>query len=640
MTQTTETHAFKTELKQLFDIIVHSLYSNKEVFLRELISNACDAIDKVRFEALTNADLLGDDDDFKIRLVADKEAGTLTIADNGIGMTRDQIVENLGTIAKSGTQAFIEQLREADAADRPELIGQFGVGFYSCLMVADKVTVVSRAAGDDAKAVEWSTDGQGSYTVGDVVKVGRGTDVILHLKADERDYLEPFRLQAIVKKYSDFVEHPIVMDVEREVGEGDDKKTEIVEETFNSQKALWLRPKSEISDEDYTEFYRHLTHHFDEPAKTIHYSAEGTQEFTALVYIPSQRPWDFFHTEPRSGLSLYIKRVFIMDDCDKLLPPYLRFAKGLVDSSDLPLNVSRELLQDNPLLTKIRGALTKRVLGALEEMKKENTEQYREFFKQFGVSLKEGVNHDFANKDRIADLLLFESSKTEPGEFTTLREYVDRSPVAQKEIYFLIGESRELLSASPLLERFKADDREVLFLTDPVDEWLVSGLGQYDEKPLKPIDRGTIDDEEKSDADKEAEKEMAGLFEFLQGKIGDVKAVRVSDRLKESAAVLVSDEGDMGAHMERLMSKLGRGDDVPESKRILEMNASHPAVQAMKRLFDSNPGDERIETYGKLLYDQAVIAEGSKVTDPAGLAKRINALLARDAEAGASKDGE
>lgn len=632
-TMSTEKHEFKTELKQLLDIIIHSLYSNKEIFLRELISNACDAIDKVRFESLTNADLLQGEDDWKIKLIPDPERGTLTISDNGIGMTKDELLENLGTIAKSGTQAFIENLKSADADQRPDLIGQFGVGFYSCLMVADRVDVVTRAAGEGTKGFRWSTDGQGEYSVEPEVKASRGTDVVLHLKDDDKEFLEEFRLRSIVKRYSDFVEHPITMDVEEEREEGDEKVKETVEKTLNSQKALWLKSPSEISEDDYNEFYRHVTHAFDEPLRTIHYTAEGMQEFTALVYIPSKKPFDFYHREPKSGLSLYIKRVFIMDDCEKLVPPYLRFAKGLVDSSDLPLNVSRELLQDNPMLSKMSGALTKKILSTLEEMKDKEGDDYLTFWKEFGPVLKEGVGNDFKNKDKLAELLLFQSTKTEGDAYRSLADYVNDMGGDQEEIYYLIGESRELLEKSPLLEAFREKDQEVLLLTDPIDEWMVPGLGEFREKKLKAIDRGTIeDDDEKSDERKKTEENFKGLFDCLQERIGDVKSVRVSDRLKESAAVLVSDDDDPGAHMERLMSKLGRDGEMPASKRILEMNAEHPAVKALKSLFDANPDDDRIATYGRLLYDQAVIAEGSTVKDPQAMAKRINELLARDAE--------
>ena len=626
---TAESHEFRTELKQLLDIIIHSLYSNKEIFLRELVSNACDAIDKVRFESLTHQDFIEGDDDWKIRIVPDRENNTLTVSDNGIGMTRDSIIEDLGTIARSGTQAFLERLKAADAGDRPDLIGQFGVGFYASLMVADRVTVLSRQAGDAGGGVRWETDGQGTFTVESAEKTGRGTEVILHLREEDREFLETWKIRQIIKKYSDFIEHPIVMDVEEE----DEKKNKTVTETvLNSKKALWLRPRSDITEEEYKEFYRHVSHNFDDPGKTIHYTAEGTHEFTALLFLPTRRPLDIFWPEAKIGLHLYIKRVFIMDQCEKLLPTWLRFMKGVVDSSDLPLNVSREMLQQNPLLDRIRAALVKKVVSTLEELKKEAPDDYLAFYKEFGAVVKEGLNDPATDREKLADLLLFESTRTEAGKMTSLEDYVEGMAEGQEHVYYLIGEKRGLIENSPYLETFKDRGQEVLLLTDTIDEWAIPGLGEYKGKKLKPVDRGALDtaggDDEK---DKEAEKKYQSLFEFLNDKIEGVKAVRLSRRLKESAACLVADEGDPGAHMERLMRQIGRSGEVPEARRILEVNPDHPAVQALQALFEASPEDDRIETYGRLLHDQAVLAEGSMVDDPQAMARRINLLLARDA---------
>ncbi|HEV3080882.1 MAG TPA: molecular chaperone HtpG, partial [Gemmataceae bacterium] len=464
-----ETLQFKTELKQLLHIIVHSLYSHKDIFLRELISNASDAIDTCRFQSLTKPELLEGNADWKIKIQVDEQNGTLTVSDNGIGMSRETIVENLGTIAKSGTQAFLQSLRQADVKERPELIGQFGVGFYSSFMVANKVTVISRTAGYKTEGVKWESAGEGEFTVEPIEKATRGTDVILHLRDEDKEFLKPWRIRELVKKYSDFVEHHIVMDVEQE---DENKKKTTTEETLNSRKALWLRPKSEITEQEYREFYKHLSHEAVDPAKIIHYSAEGKIEFRALLYIPAHKPMDLMWGDARRGLQLYIQRVFIMDDCKALLPLYLRFIRGVVDSPDLPLNVSREMLQQSAPLEKIRSNLVNKILNTLDEMKKNEHDAYVSFFAELGDLVKEGVVQDWANRGRIADLLLFESTKTEPGKFTSLEQYVAGMKNEQQEIYYLIGESREMLEHSPYVESFKANDQEVLLLTAPIDEFV------------------------------------------------------------------------------------------------------------------------------------------------------------------------
>ncbi|MDB5291650.1 MAG: heat shock protein Hsp90 [Phycisphaerales bacterium] len=618
---------FKTELKQLLDLIIHSLYTKKEIFLRELISNAADAIDKARFEALTNPGLLEGDSDFKIRIIPDETAGTLTISDNGIGMSRAGIVDNLGTIARSGTKQFIQSLKAANVQQRPELIGQFGVGFYASFMAADRVTVISRPAGPAAEGVRWESDGQGEFTVEPFDRETRGTDVILHLRDDAREFLSPWSIREIVKRYSDFIDHPIVLHTEEEK----DGKKEPKDETLNSRQAIWLRPKSEVKPEEYNAFYKQHTRDIEDPLKTIHLAAEGTMEFRALMFLPAQRGMDWLAgPERKSGLDLYVRRVLIAHESAELSPPWMRFVKGVVDSADLPLNVSRETLQHNPLLTKIKSNLVNRVLKTLDEMKTGEYETYLKFYKEFGTHLKEGAATDFSNRERLADLLLFESTKTEPGKFTTLADYVGRMASDQKEIFYLIGESRELIGNSPYLEAFRDKGREVLLLTDPVDEYLVSAMHSYKEKWLKAADRGDVEAGD-SEQKKAKSEQFKPLLELLKGKIDEVKDVRLSSRLKESAAVLVGEEGAMGAHMERLMQRMGRGEEMPSSKRILELNPDHPAVAGLRQLAEKNPADPRIENFARLLYDQAVIAEGSRVKDPAALARRINDLIAKEA---------
>jgi molecular chaperone HtpG len=620
---------FKTELKQLLDLIIHSLYTKKEIFLRELISNSADAIDKLRFEALKAPELIeGKSSDGKIKLIPDEKAGTLTVSDNGIGMSRESIVDNLGTIARSGTRQFIESLKQANVQDRPELIGQFGVGFYASFMVADKVTVLSRPPGAGAEGVRWESDGQGEFTVEPYDKPTRGTDVILHLREEAKEFLAAWRLRDIVHRYSDFIGHPIVIDVEKETD--GNKTTE--EETLNSRQAIWLRSKSEIKPEEYNAFYKQLTRDMDDPLKTIHVAAEGTLEFRALMFLPASRGLDWMAgPEKKSGLDLYVRRVLIQHECEQLVPPYLRFVKGVVDSADLPLNVSRETIQNNPVLARIKNNVVNRVLKTLEEMKEGDYDSYLKFYKEFGGHLKEGAAQDWSNRERLADLLLFESTKTEAGKYTTLAKYVEAMPAEQREIFYLIGETRGLIENSPYLEAFKAKGQEVLLLTDPIDEFLVGSMHGYKDKHLKAVDRGQVEPDPAAEEQKKAAAEKyAGLLAALKGRLGDeVKDVRLTTRLKESAAVLVADEGAMGAHMERLLQRMGRGEEVPPSKRILELNPDHPATEALHKLYEQNAKDERIEAYGRILYDQAVIAEGSRVKDPSAFARRVNELIAR-----------
>ncbi len=625
-----ETLEFKAELKQLLHLITHSLYSDREIFLRELISNASDAINKVRFDALANADKLDGNTDWKIKLTPDAAAGTLTISDNGIGMSRAEVIDNLGTVAQSGTKAFLEAAKRAGkTGDAPGLIGQFGVGFYSAFMVADKVSVVTRAAGSaPADATRWDSDGQGSYTLEAAEKPARGTDVVLHLKDDAKDFLDAWRLRQLVRKFSDFLEHPVVMDVEKEVGEGDEAKKETAEETLNSRKAIWLRSKSEVKPEEYEEFYKSLAHDTDAPADVIHYAAEGKTEFRVLAFVPAHKPFGFDYEEQVAGLRLYVQRVLIMDRCEQVLPTYLRFVKGVVDSADLPLNVSREILQQNPLLDAIHKSVVKNVLESLAGMKNLEYDKYRAFYAGFGTVLKEGLTRDYANRDKVADLLLFESANTEPGKFTTFAEYVEKMPTDQTEIAYLIGESAEQLRHSPYLEAFRAKGRDVLLLTDPIDEFSIPQFGEYKGKKLVAADRGeAAGTGEVPAGDKE---KFAPLLAALKEKLPDVSEVRLTNRLTESAACLVAGTFGMSAHMERLMERMGR--DAGSAKRVLELNPNHATVEAVRKLHSINATNPRLDLYARLLYEQAVIAEGSKVSDPVAFAQRVNDLIARDAQ--------
>ncbi|MFM8271408.1 MAG: molecular chaperone HtpG [Gemmata sp.] len=623
-----ETLEFKAELKQLLHLITHSLYSDREIFLRELISNASDAINKVRFDALANADKLEGNTDWKIKLTPNPEAKTLTISDNGIGMTRQDVIDNLGTVAQSGTKAFLAAAKQAGkTGEAPGLIGQFGVGFYSAFMVADTVTVVTRAAGSPAEGTKWESDGQGAYTLEGAEKATRGTDVILHLKDDAKDFLDQWRLRQLVRKFSDFLEHPVVMDVEKEVGEGDEKNKEVAEETLNSRKAIWLRAKSEVKPEEYDEFYKSLAHDTEAPADVIHYAAEGKTEFKVLCFVPAKKPWGFDYEEPVAGLRLYVQRVLIMDRCEQVLPTYLRFVKGAVDSSDLPLNVSRELLQQNPLLDTIQKSVVKNVLDALAGMKNIEPEKYLSFYKAFGTVLKEGLTRDWSNREKVADLLLFESANTEAGKRTTLADYVAKMPDGQADIAYLIGESAEQLRHSPYLEAFKANGQDVLLLTDPIDEFAVPQLGTYKGKKLVAADRAEATGA--GEVRQDDKDRFAALLAALKEKLPEAADVRLTTRLTESAACLVADGHGVSAHMERLMERMGR--DAGPVKRVLELNPKHATVEALRALHEKNAGDPRFESYARLLYEQAVIAEGSKVSDPVAFARRVNDLIVRDA---------
>jgi molecular chaperone HtpG len=619
-----QTMEFKTELKQLLDLIIHSLYTKKEIFVRELVSNAADAIDKVRFQALTDPSVAEGNTDWKIKLASDAEAGTLTISDNGIGMDRTAIVDHLGTIAKSGTKAFMENLKQTQAQDKPELIGQFGVGFYASFMAADRVTVISRMAGGEG--VKWESDGQGQYTVEPAEKATRGTDVILHLREDAKEFLQGYRLREIVRQYSNFIDHPVVIDAERE--KDGVKTTE--EETINVRKAIWLRNKSEIKPEEYEEFYKQLARDWQPPATTVHAVVEGgATDFRALLFIPQHKPMEWMMSAPpKSGIDLYARRVLIQKECEEVVPQYLRFARGVVDSSDLPLNVSRETLQHNPTLATIKKNVVNRVLKTLEEMKSGEAEKYEKFYKEFGELLKEGIGSDYGNRERLADLLLLESTATKPGEHTSLEKYVAEMKGEQNEIVYLIGESRGLIENSPYVEAYKARGEAVLLLTDPIDEYLVSHLSEYKGKKLKAADKGDATKSDETDEQKATAEQFKPLLEDLTKKLADTaKDVKLTHRLKESAACLVADEYAPTAHMERLMRRMGQGTEAAPFKRSLELNPEHPVVKRLQSIYAADANDPKVEQYGRLLLDQAMIAEGSAISDPAGFARRVNALM-------------
>ncbi|OPY69671.1 MAG: Chaperone protein HtpG [Syntrophorhabdaceae bacterium PtaU1.Bin034] len=632
-----ETREFKTEIKQLLDLMIHSLYSHKEVFLRELISNASDAIDRARYESLTNADIQENDKEWEIRITADKEKKTLTVSDNGIGMTKDEIVEALGTIARSGTKEFLQLLQSKEVKDNPELIGQFGVGFYSSFMVADKITVLSRKAGSkDHAGAKWESTGDGTFTVEDIEKKGKGTDVILHLRDDEKQYLEEWEIRDVVRRYSDFIEHPIVMEVERQEQSALDKSKTVQikkDETLNSRKALWLRDKSEITAEEYNQFYKHVSHDVEEPLKIIHYKAEGTSEFTALLYIPSRLPFNIFYKDYKIGPMLYVKRVQIMEHCEQLLPPYLRFVKGVVDSSDLPLNVSREILQNNRQVEIIKNSIAKKVFDTLGEIKKEEYEKYLKFYKEFGNVLKEGLYYDFLKRENIADLLLFSSTKADKDKFRTFQEYVEDMKEGQEHIYYLPARSWEEAIKSPYLEAFRAKDFEVLIMLDEVDDLVMNGF-TYKDKQVKSIIAGDVELDKSEKAEKEkAQKKYQKLINLIKEQLKDqVKDVRLSGRLKDSACLLVADEGDLNPQMEKILKAMGQ--NVPDNKKILEINPDHPLFAAMNGLFEKDSKSPVLEEYVGLLYDQALLLEGSRPKDPAAFAQILAKLMVESLKAG------
>ncbi len=640
-----ETLQFETEIQQLLDLIIHSLYSHKEIFLRELISNASDALDKLKFKSQTDQDLLGDDTELKIRIETDSQARTLSVIDNGIGMTREELIENLGTIAKSGTKAFVEALKEKKE-NALELIGQFGVGFYSVFMVAEKVEVVTRAAGSE-QAWRWTSQGAGSYTIEECDETRRGTRVTLYLKEpgeDEQDYTQEWVIRNLVRKYSDFVTYPIVMEVEREETPTDDEGKpiegakpvkKVFDETLNSMKPVWNKRKSEVTEEEYKEFYKHISHDWTDPLEIIHVNAEGILEYNALMYIPAKAPFDLFMPENKSGMQLYVHNVFIMDNCEDLLPAYLRFIKGVVDSADISLNVSREMLQHDRIVGKIRKNLVKKVLDTLQTMLDKERDKYLKFWENFGQVLKEGLHTDFENRETVADLILCASTKVDG--LTTLKEYVDRMPLEQKEIYYISGEDREALAASPHLEIFKEKGWEVLLFTDPVDEWVIQGLFEYKGKKLKSVAKGEVDllsDEEKKEHEekrKQLEEEFSGLLNFIKKTLGErVAEVKLSQRLTSSPVCLVADENAMSATMERILKAANQ--PVPPSQRILEVNPQHALLGRLRELHRSRGEADELKEFVELLYDQAVLTEGSKVSSPEQFCQRLTSLMLKVVE--------
>lgn len=618
-----ETLQFETEVAQLLQLMIHSLYSNKEIFLRELISNASDACDRLRFEAISNTALLDKDPELKIQVEFDKTDRTITVRDNGIGMSRDEVIQNIGTIAKSGTQDFVDQLT-GDQSKDSHLIGQFGVGFYSAFIVADKVTLISRRAGvKKDQAVCWESEGTGSYTLEEVEKEERGTEVILHLKKEEDELLNSWRLRSVLTKYSDHVPLPIEMHAESEDGEATEKW-----ETVNKASALWTRSKNEISDDEYKEFYKHVGHDYAEPLTWTHNRVEGKTEYISLLYLPKQAPFDLFEPNQTHGVKLYVQRVFIMDDADKLMPRYLRFIRGVIDSNDLPLNVSREILQSNKVIDSIRSGSVKKVLGLLENMAKSEAEKYQEFWSVFGKVLKEGPGEDFANKDKIAKLLRFASTHNDNGtQNVSLDEYIARMQPEQGKIYFITADNYAAAKNSPHLEIFREKGIEVLLLSDRVDEWLMSHLTEYEEKSFASVAKGKLDlgdmgSEEDKKEQKQKEKQAEGLIKRIKSVLEEkVEDVRVSNRLTSSPACIVLNEQEMALYMQHLMRQAGH--DMPATKPVLEINPTHPLVQRM----ENEQVEDRFKDWARILLDQAILAEGGQLEDPASFVNRLNQMI-------------
>ena len=625
MSQNQETRGFQSEVKQLLQLMIYSLYSNKEIFLRELISNASDAADKLRFKALSNPALYEGDGDLRVRVSFDADKGTITISDNGIGMTREQVIDHLGTIAKSGTKEFLTALGQ-DQAKNSQLIGQFGVGFYSAFIVADKVTVKTRAAGEEAdKAVLWESVGEGEYSVADIEKKSRGTDVILHLREDEKEFLNEWRLREIIGKYSDHIGLPVEMLTK----EYDDEGKECGEkwEKINKSDALWTRSKNDVSDEEYKEFYKHLSHDFADPVTWAHNKVEGNQAYTSLLYVPAKAPWDLFNREHKHGLKLYVQRVFIMDDAEQFMPNYLRFMRGLIDSNDLPLNVSREILQDNKITAALRKALTKRSLQMLEKLAKDDAEKYLQFWKEFGLVLKEGPAEDLANKETIAKLLRFASTHNDSSEQTvSLEDYISRMKEGQKAIYYITADSYVAAKNSPHLELFNKKGIEVLLLSDRIDEWMLSYLTEFDGKPLQSITKADLDLGDLADKESETQKQQDEAFgsfiERVKNLLGErVKTVRLTHNLTDTPAVVSTDNDQMTTQMAKLFAAAGQ--PVPEVKYTFELNPEHHLVKKVADIADETEFADWVE----LLLEQAMLAERGSLENPAVFIKRINKLL-------------
>ena len=636
---TKKTRKFKTEVQQLLHLIINSLYSNREIFVRELISNASDAIDKARFKEQTDPDLFSDDNDYHIRLSIDSENNTFQVSDNGIGMTFDEVNNNIGTIAQSGTAAFMEALEKSKKENTlsTDLIGQFGVGFYSSFIVADKVRIDTKAPGEEM-GTRWESDGQGSYTIQEFEKEKRGTDVTLFLKDaedGEQNFTDEYTIQHIVKKHSDFVTYPVIMNVEKteplpeneiikdKDGKpiGDTFKKVRKDETINSRKAIWSKSKDDVTEKEHEEFYKHISHNWDKPLETIHKKFEGVTEYDVLMYLPSKAPMDLFRPERKHGMQLYCKRVFIMDDCKELLPEYLGFVQGVVDAPDLNLNVSREILQEDRLVRNIKKNLVKQIFSTLEGMEKE---KYEEFFNEFGQALKAGIPTDFENKDRLAALLRYKTTKS-GDKYVSLDDYIENMKEDQKEIYYLTGENITSLMNSPLLESLKARDYEVILMIDPVDEWVTQSLPEYKEKKLKSAEKGDLDLDK---VDDEKKNEYSALLAFLKVKLeSKVKDVTVSNRLKDSVSCLSGDDYGMSAYMEKIMKASGQ--KTPDQKRVMEVNVNHPVMGKIKELFETDTTNPVLTDYSEILFDIAVISEGGKLDNPARFSKQLGDLMTK-----------
>ena len=640
MSTPNETLAFQAETKELLRLMIHSLYTDKDIFLRELISNASDALDRLRFESLTNSVLLEGNDKFEIRVDADRAARTLTISDTGIGMTREEVIAHIGTIAKSGTGELRSRLKESGgAADVAELIGQFGVGFYSAFMVADRVRLVTRRAGTES-ATAWESEGAGTYTISEAEKPERGTSITLYLKSADpengiEDYADDWRLSSIIRKHSDFISYPIILKTERQEPESEEKdaplKTVVEDTTVNSMKPIWKRSPSEVKPEEYSEFYKHISHDWVDPLKTIHFRAEGTFEYEALLYVPAKAPWDLFYAGAESGLRLFARRVMIMEKCEDLVPSYLRFIKGMVDASDLPLNISRQRLQQDRQFTQIRKRLTHKVLDTFKDMFEKEPDNYLTIWTEFGRAIKEGVAGDYDNRDRIVPLLLFQSSN-DPVKLTSLKDYVGRMKPGQDQIFYLTGENRALIENSPHLEAVRAKDYEILFMVDAVDELMLQHLHEFEGKKLKSVGKGELElgtEEEKKEAHKELDEKQAEfkpLMEFLQKHFEEnVREVRLSSRLTTSPACLVVNEHEYSPMLERALNKSGAS--APKQKRVMELNPKHPLIARMQQRQSATPDDPMLTSAADMVLGLALLAEGSELPDPVRFSRAASDLL-------------
>lgn len=625
VTANAETRGFETEVNQLLDLMIHSLYSNKEIFMRELISNASDACDKLRFTAVSDASLYEDDIELKVKVSFDKEQGTITISDNGIGMTRDEVIDNIGTIAKSGTKAFLSSIT-GDQKNDANLIGQFGVGFYSSFIVAEEVTLRTRKAADATEnGVEWTSKGKGEYEIKSIDKATRGTEIVLKLREGEDEFLNDWKLRSIITSYSDHIDFPVVMDKTTEAPE-EGGETVVEEETVNQASALWTRPKSDIKDEEYKEFYKHVAHDYEDPIDWSHNRVEGTNEYTSLLYIPARAPFDLYDRETRNGIKLYVQRIFILEDTEQLMPRYLRFVRGLIDSNDLPLNVSREILQGSKVIDSIRTGSVKKVLGMLEKVAKNDPEKYQKLWTEFGKALKEGPAEDTTNRERVAKLLRFSTTHNDSEDQTvSLDDYISRMKEDQNKIYFIAADSYSAAKNSPHLEIFKKKGIEVILLSDRVDEWLTSHLMEFDGKKLQSVAKGELDLGKDEDSEKELEEKTKAsekLVKRMKKSLDEkVEEVRVSNRLTDSPACIVLNEQDMAMHMQRIMKEAGHA--MPSSKPILEINPDHPIVKKM----DSEKSKKKFDDWSDILFDQALLAEGGQLEDPASFVAKLNKML-------------